>query len=264
MKVVFGGILHSLPLIGAIMLALMVAALVGLAVTDSCWLDIYWRESIVELQTFLGGASVLAAALFAYHANTAAVRETRRKNEADRAKRKEDVLLKAALNAEMLRGLSHDRLEQISKLSEGYSKPDIHLDDYKGLAFTLPERLYDVWDDLSVLPKEIHHNYAQLTLYARLHVEEFSELIAAHDRKKETISPLVELLFSTIKQQSENVAGSGFETLAGLLKEERRICWKRPAHSLKEINKLALRIISEIPLATLPKYEIAPYPPEIQ
>lgn len=71
--------LRRVSLVAAVFLAILVFILVLLAIFNSDFLCIPWQDTVSKFQTFLGGLSVLAASLFAYHANTAMAQEVCRK-----------------------------------------------------------------------------------------------------------------------------------------------------------------------------------------
>ncbi len=262
--------LRILSLIFAVILTVMIIIFIGLAIFDSTILSINWRSTIAQFQTFLGGLSVLAASLFAYHANTAMADEVRKKNEADNEKLRRNLLAKASLTFEMIRQQTHVRLCDLQNYSNNFQNKQISIIHYEKLHLTIPNQLDDLWDHLDFLPEKSYPELAKITNYMQIYLTEHHMNIQIDTKIDNIFQEARQKIIDSTKNNkitgsdNLNIASNNLKKFLIIQNKYSRnrymINWYRAASILEELNESTLNIMKILPLSRNWTHERAPRP----
>lgn len=258
--------LRVLSLVAAIFLTIVVLFLVFLAIFDSNAWCIAWRSVVAQFQTFLGGVSVLAASLFAYHANTAMAQEANRKNHADEEKLKSSNLAKATLTIEMIRQQSHARLIELQRYSNDFTSAEIPILQFEKLTITMPRQWLELWDHLDLFSNDSYYDIAKITNLIQIYISEQTQQISEYNKIVELLKEMQNRLneitsnFELMNSAQTSSLTEITTKINALYAETHQFSWKRAGNLLEEINRSSLNVMQSLPLAEDWHPEVAPYP----
>ncbi|WP_158301363.1 hypothetical protein [Janthinobacterium sp. BJB426] len=241
-----------------IILSIIISTLVAAAI-----FDIYeMRAKVKEIQTFLGGLSVLAASLFSFYASSAAAAETFRRNCQDDDTKNRNIRINMILIAETLRQQSHARLTDLEIHTEKYKLDKIHFKCYSELIISIPEHTEKIWENIAIIPQDIQLQYLNLINFSNMAEQDRISGIASctflrDEFSKQTIK--AEKILNKI-----SVGNDISDQLNKLNIECNYIGWNRIGSLLAEINNSSISFLRKMEESCNWNPDLPPYPPNFK
>lgn len=241
-----------------ICLSIAIFTLVIAAIFNVCEM----REKVKDIQTFLGGLSVLAASLYSFYASSAAAAETYRKNLQDDESLIRNVRSNMILIAETLRQQSHARLIDLNRQTNGYKVGNIHFKYFDGLIIIIPEQATEIWKNIGQVSQDIQLQFLNLINFADMAEKDRINRMAMH---KYLQDEHVDMNDKILKASEKGIVDDEiFKRLNDLNIEINRIEWNRIAVILANINRISINFLREMEESRNWRPDLPPYPPDFE
>lgn len=247
--------LREYALWSGIILSIAISILVVAAI-----FDIYeTREKVKDIQTFLGGLSVLAASLYSFYASSAAAAETFWKNHQDDENLTNNLRINMILIAETLRQQSHARLHDLSHHTNNYKLDEIHFKCYSELIITAPEHAAKIWENIAIIPQNIQLQYLNIINFSNMvEQDRISGIASCTFLREEYVNQLTQAEKKLEKITIENDVIERFENLRI---ECNNIQWQRIAFLLADVNNSSIGFLKKMDESRDWQPDLPPYPP---